>query len=360
VTALLVAHIAPIFATVPPVGYGGVERVIEELAATQVEVCEGVDVLVLASSDSRPTARSAGRYESIRSRDPALSIDETFEEMRRHYRWAFDEAERLGADLAHLHGPWGLEYFPQQLPMRSVASIYDDTSRPDVHEPLLSPPAGAYLVANSESTREKAAAVPWFATVLEGVLVDRYPAVDDPEPYCCFVGELLPDKGLDIAVSVARAARMPLKIIGRPRMLDVAPELVAEQQDFLDRLVFPYVDGSTVEYLGELGEDRLPVVANASALLAPIRIDEPFGRAMAEAMACGTPVVAFRRGSVPEILEHGVSGFAVSTVSEMVDGLERVRSLDRARCRAHVRERLNMRRVAMSYAAVYGDVAAFS
>lgn len=353
---MLVAHIAPIFATVPPAGYGGVERVIEELTAVQTDACDGVDVIVLASADSRPTAPSAGRYASIRSRPSWMGLGTVFEEMRRHYLWAFEEASRRGADIVHLHGPWGLEYGPAGRELPAVASIYDDTSRPDVSEPLLTTPEGVYLVANSESNRKKAPQVPWFSTVLEGVIVDRYPMVQERGGCCCFVGELIPDKGLDIAVAAARTAEVPLKVIGRPRVLDLPAEVVDEQQRYLERVLYPHVDGPWVEYLGELGEDRLPVIAAARALLAPARIEEPFGRVMAEAMACGTPVITFSRGSAPEIIEHGVSGFAVDTEAEMAAALRQASSLAPEACRAHARRVLNMDRVGSAYADLYRAV----
>ena len=332
------------------------ERVIEELTAVQMDGCDSVDVIVLASVDSRPTAPMAGRYASIRSRRPSLGLEAVFDELRRHYLWAFEEASRRGADIVHLHGPWGLEYRPAGLRLPAVASIYDDTSRPDVSRPLLTTPEGVYLVANSESTRRKAPEVPWFSTVLEGVLVDRYPMAEKRDGYCCFVGELIPDKGLDIAIAVARAAEVPLKVIGRPRMLDLSPEVVDQQQRYLERVFYPRVDGHWVEYLGELGEDRLPVIAAARALLAPARIEEPFGRVMAEAMACGTPVVTFRRGSAPEILEHGVSGFAVDTEAGMVAALRQASSLAPDACRAHARRVLSMDRVGSAYADLYRAV----
>lgn len=352
---LRVAHVAPIFSTVPPQGYGGVERVIEELTATQTSVDADLDVVAIASLDSRPSARALGRYPSIRSRT-AMSLDETFSELRRHYDWAFGVADELGVDVIHLHGPWGVEYRPPAVERPVVVSIYDDTRRPDVTEPLLDLPESFHLVANSESTRAKAPFVPWYDVVLEGVIPERYPFQEAKGDYCCFVGELVPDKGLDIAIEVAAAARMPLKVVGRPRMLDVPDEMIAEQAAFLDRVLQPRL-GEGVEYLGELGEERLALIAGAAALLAPARHEEPFGRVSAEAMACGTPVITFDRGSAREVIDNGVSGFTVSTREEMIAALRKVGSLDPKTCRAHVERVLDMERVAQDYVRIYRAVA---
>ena len=350
-----VAHVAPIFSTVPPQGYGGVERVIEELTATQVSIPDGdLDVVVVASSDSRPSAPTVGRHESIRGRMPPPTLDETFDELRRHYLWAYEVADELGVDIVHLHGPWGLEYRPETETVGRpvVVSIYDDTRRPDVTDPLLSVSAPFHLVANSESQRAKAPFVPWYDVVLEGIVPARYPFQKVKGDYCCFVGELVHDKGLDIAIDVAAAAGVPLKVIGRPKMLDVPQALVDEQQAYLDRVLRPRL-GRSVEYLGELGEERLAVLGGAMALLAPARAEEPFGRVSAEAMACGTPVISFAYGSTPEIVDHGVSGFSVTTADEMVEALRRAPTLDPGACRAHVERVLDMDRVAHSYGRIY-------
>jgi glycosyltransferase involved in cell wall biosynthesis len=354
--SLRVAHVAPIFSTVPPQGYGGVERVIDELSSTQLSV-SGVDldVVVVASSDSRPSAPAVGRHPSIRGRVPPLSLEATFEELRRHYDWAYEVADELAVDVIHLHGPWGLEYRPASVSRPVVVSVYDDTRRRDVTDPLLSLPPQFHVVANSESSRAKAPFVPWHGVVLEGIVPTRYPFQDAKGDYCCFVGELVHDKGLDIAIEVAAAAGIELKVIGRPTMLDVAQELVDEQRAFLDRVLQPRL-GRGVEYLGELGEERLAVLGGAVALLAPARHEEPFGRVSAEAMSCGTPVITFDRGSAREIIEQGVSGFYVTTSDEMVDALRRARTLDPTACRAHVVRVLNMDRVAREYSAIYRAV----
>jgi glycosyltransferase involved in cell wall biosynthesis len=348
--------VAPIFSTIPPQGYGGVERVIEELTATQISLPDrDLDVVVLASSDSRPSAPTLGRYESIRGRVPAPTLDETFDDLRRHYLWAYGMADELAVDVVHLHGPWGLEYRPATVERPVVVSIYDDTRRPDVTYPLQSVGAPFHLVANSESQRAKAPFVPWHDVVLEGIVPARYPFRKVKGDHCCFVGELVPDKGLDIAITVAVAAGVTLKVIGRPKMLDVPQALVDQQQAYLDCVLRPRL-GRGVEYLGEMGEERLAVLGGAMALLAPARAEEPFGRVSAEAMACGTPVISFDHGSTSEIVDHGVSGFSVTTVDEMVEALRLAPTLDPGACRAHVERTLGMDRVAHSYAQIYRTV----
>jgi glycosyltransferase involved in cell wall biosynthesis len=353
---LTVAHVAPVFATVPPAGYGGLERVVEELSVTQAETGE-VLACVVASSDSRPTRPLVGHLPSIRSLPHPLSLEATHEHLTRHYRTALSALADTAVDVIHLHGPWGLEHLRFPTPWPVVASVYADTGDPAVAAKLARWMDQVYLVANSRSTWAKAPQLTWAATILEGIRLERYPFVAGKDPYCCFVGELAPEKGCDIAISVARRAGVPLKIVGRRRTLDVDQSVARRQQQFFAARIRPFLDGRRVEYLGELGDERLEVMARASCLLAPIRWQEPFGRAMAEAMACGTPVIAFGRGAAPEVVSHGYTGYLVRSRGEMVAALATLDAIRPETCRAHVAATLNMERTAREYLRLYRRVA---
>jgi len=344
-----VAHVAPVITTIPPAGHGSIERVVEELHAYQVR--EGrLESFVYASSDSRLPTGLRARVPSLRSlgEPPPVEVGRRLE--AEHYRWACADASDV--DVLHAHGVWILDHGPAaEVPI--VLTVYTDTSQEEVQAALADAPAGVRLVANSRSTRAKFPAAPWFATVLEGVLPERYPFRPVKEDHFVFVGDLRPKKGCHLAVRVALELGARLKIIGRRLIAEVPERAEAYEAYFRDEIA-PHL-GPRIEYLGELGEERLAHVAAARALLAPIGWDEPFGRIFAEAMACGTPVVTFRRGAAEEVVPPE-AGFVVDTLDEMVRAAACAGSIAPVACRRHVVRHLNVSRVAAEYADVYQRV----
>ena len=343
---LRVAHLAPIVTAIPPVGHGSIERVIDELHAVQIR--EGsIDSFVYASSDSSIQRGLRARVPSLRSLGdlPEAEVGRHLE--AEHYRWACADARDV--DILHAHGVWMLAHCrPVRQPV--VVSVYTDTSREEVRAELDALPENVHLVANSSSTRSKFPAAPWFATVLEGLLLERYPFEDRKEDFFVFVGDLRPKKGCHLAIKVALALGSALKIIGRRHIAEV-PERAALYDEYFRREIAPYL-GGRIEYLGELGDERLEWMAAARALLAPIQWDEPFGRVFAEALACGTPVVTFRRGAAAEVVGDG-TGFVVDTLEEMVEAARSANAISPHRCRRHAERHLNMSRVAAEYSEIY-------
>jgi len=198
----------------------------------------------------------------------------------------------------------------------------------------------------------------WYDTVLEGVAADNYPYCANKTEDLVFVGELVPHKGVHLAIQAAQRLGRNLKIIGRSRVLDVPEEARKNQAEYLDTQVLPYIDGIRISYLGELGNERLEHVRRAKAVLCPIQWEEPFGRIMAESMACGTPVIAMNRGAVPEVIADGKSGFIVHDLDELIEAVKSVHVLNPADCREHVETRLSMKRVADHYIKMYEQIRA--
>jgi glycosyltransferase involved in cell wall biosynthesis len=345
---LRVAHIAPVVTAIPPAGHGSIERVVEELNAFQTG--DGtVETVVYASSDSAlPALRS--RVPSLRSMDerPAEELVRRLE--REHYAWAC--ADATDVDVLHAHGVWILDHCAAAA-RPIVVSVYTDTSQPEVQAELAGSRRGVHLVANSASTRSKFPGGAWSGTVLEGVAPERYPFRAVKDDFFVFLGDLRPKKGCHIAIAVARELGARLEIIGRRSIAEV-PERAGAYETYFAEQVAPHL-GRGVEYLGELGDERLEHLAAAKALVAPICWDEPFGRVFAEALACGTPVVTFRRGAADEVVAPG-TGFVVDSVAQMVEAAARVGTISPDACRQHAVERLNVARVASEYLAIYRRV----
>jgi glycosyltransferase involved in cell wall biosynthesis len=336
-----IAQVAPLVESVPPHRYGGTERVVSFL--TEELVRRGHAVTLFASGDSRTRATLVPVVEhAIRCDDDTrgwLAIQQT-----RQLGMVFGRAGDFDVVHCHVDHP----ALPVGVLARTptVHTLHGRLDLPPLR-PLFRQFRETALVSISAAQRAPLAGlgVRWAATVSHGVPLDRYPFAGEDRGYLAFLGRISPEKQPDLAIEIARRAGLPLRI---------AAKVDAADREYFERRVAPLLDDPLVEFVGEIGDDDKPAfLGGARALVFPIDWPEPFGLVMIEAMACGTPVIARPVGSVPEIVEHGRTGFLGSTLAELAEAAKRVDELDRAACRRHVEARFSVERMADGYEAVY-------
>lgn len=334
-----IAQVAPLFESVPPTLYGGTERVVSYLTEELVRL--GHEVSLFASGDSKTSARLVAGCP--RALWQEKSCRETLPHHVRLVELVAREADRF--DVIHFH----LDYvhFPAVgwLPCPTVTTVHGRLNPAD-EEALFDAYPGLPLVSISEDQRQPIPRANWQATVHHGMPLDLHTFREAPGSYLAFLGRVSPEKGLDKAIEIARRAGMPLR---------VAAKIYPEERSYFEQVIEPLLQASPwVEFVGEVGgATKDAFLGEAYALVFPIEWAEPFGLVMIEAMACGTPVVAFRRGSVPEVMIDGVTGFVVNDVDEAAKAVRHVAKLDRHACRQAFVERFNAARMARDYERVY-------
>ena len=337
-----VAQISPLYESVPPSSYGGTERVVSYL--TEELVRQGHDVTLFASADSTTSARLVGC--SPRSlRQSEGSID-TLAHHVLMLEWVGRYAEEF--DVLHFHIDYLHFPFSRRAAWTTLTTLHGRLDIPDLQR-LYDEFQDMPVVSISEDQRRPLPQASWRATVYHGLPHGLYRLNERPQPYLAFVGRISPEKRVDRAIEIAGRVGMRLRI---------AAKIDAADREYFEDTIRPMFSLPYVEYLGEIGEhEKQELLGNATAVLFPIDWSEPFGLVMIEAMACGTPVVAWRRGSVPEVLENGVTGFLVESVDAAVAATERAAMLPRARCRAVFEKRFTAERMARDYVSVYEHLA---
>jgi glycosyltransferase involved in cell wall biosynthesis len=334
-----IAQIAPLFESVPPRLYGGTERVVSYL--TEELVREGHRVTLFASGDSVTSA------ELVSCSPEALRLDRTIRDPNPHYMVMLDKVRERASEFDILHFHIDYFHFPIFRPIaaRTLTTLHGRLDIPDLR-PLHRTIDNMPLVSISNAQRAPLATANFVATIHHGVPHDLYrPTLDQRGGYLAFLGRICPEKRPDLAIKIARTCGIPLKIAAKIDKVD---------ENYFHEVIAPLLDGAGVEYVGEIDERTKPAfLGDAAALLFPIEWPEPFGLAMIEAMACGTPVLAFRRGSVPEIVEPGTTGSIVDTVDEAVTAVPRVMALNRRDVRRRFEERFSASRMARDYIGVY-------
>ena len=338
-----IAQIAPLTESVPPRLYGGTERVVSFL--TEQLVTMGHDVTLFASGDSQTSAELAAVWPTALRFDPDMrdAIAPHMLLMERVCRRA-DEF-----DVLHFH----LDYWPFSLfgrqPTPFLTTLHgrlDLTELRAVYDCFTDVP----LVSISDSQRLPLPQANFVATVHHGLPIDLLTPQPVTPRYLAFLGRICPEKRPDRAIAIARKAGIPLKIAAKVDRVDEA---------YFRDVIRPLIDGTTVELIGEINDAEKPdFLSGAIALLVPIDWPEPFGLVMIEAMACGTPVVAVNRGSVPEIVEHGVTGMIVEDEREAVAAVKRAARLPRSVVRQSFERRFTAQRMAEDYLSLYHGLAA--
>lgn len=331
-----IAMLAPIAWRTPPRHYGPWELVTSLL--TEALVARGIDVTLFATLDSVTTARLEGVVPAPYEEDPA--IDAKVWEYR-HLSHLFAQADRF--DLIHNQADFPAHAFAPLVRTPVVTTIHGFSS--DRILPMYKPfEDRVHYVAISEADRHPALA--YAATIHHGIPLDDFAYDAAGSEDLLFFGRLHPHKGAAEAIAAARATGRALDLYG-----------VVQDRGYHERAVLPHVDGETIRYHGAVGgAARVRALGGARALLHLISFDEPFGLSVVEAMACGTPVIATRRGAMPELIEDGVTGVLIDRPEEAVDAIARAGDLDRAACRARVAERFSVERMADDYHALYRRV----
>lgn len=326
---LRIAQVAPLYETVPPSGYGGTERVVAALCEGLVE--RGHDVSLFAAGGSRSQARLVPATSApLRSRMSRLELEEVAPHL--HLRMLADLYARGDEfDIIHAHTDLWTLPFVHLTPTPTVLTLHGRLDLPSVQRVLPLYPE-VPLVSISHSQREPLTdcALTWAGTVPNGLSYDGYfDASRGAGEYLAFVGRLTPEKRPDLAVEVARRAGLPLRVAAKVDPVDVS---------YFEEIVAPLFRSYDVDFVGEIGDtDKPGFFAGALATLMPIDWPEPFGLVVVESLAAGTPVIAMRRGAVPELIEHGTSGFLCDSVDDMVAAVSRVASIDAATCRRRAR-----------------------
>jgi glycosyltransferase involved in cell wall biosynthesis len=337
-----IAQIAPLFEAVPPKLYGGTERVVYSL--TEELVALGHDVTLFASGDSITSARLAPmRAEAIRLDPNVKDWVAYYMRMMELVRQRADEF-----DVLHFHSDYfGLSLFSRQR-TPFLTTLHGRLDLPEfkmVYEMFPDAP----FVSISDSQRAPIQGLNWVRTVLHGIPETLLTPRPVKQEYFAFLGRISPEKGIDKAIRIAEAAGVRLKIAAK--VDDVDKKYFASQ-------VKPLLDRSRlVEYIGEINDAQKPdFLSRAHALLFPIDWPEPFGLVMIEAMACGTPVIGLPRGSVPEVIDHGVTGFIVPDEASAVSAIGNLGRLDRKLVRRQFERRFTARRMAEDYVSVYEEL----
>jgi glycosyltransferase involved in cell wall biosynthesis len=335
---LRIAQVAPLFESVPPRLYGGTERVVSYL--TEELVRQGHRVTLFASGDSSTSANLVPIW------DRALRLDPRRPAAAALHTLQIEEVFRRADDFDVIHCHLDSTHLPmaRRSPVPVVTTLHGRLDSPGL-ERLHREYAELPMVSISNAQREPLRGVNWAGTVYHGLPLGLYRPSFEPGSYLAFIGRLSPEKRVDRAIAIARRTGLPLVIAAKVDEAD---------RDYFVTQVEPHLDGPRIHFVGEINEwKKSAFLGGALALLFLIDWPEPFGLAMIEALACGTPVIAFRCGSVPEVIDQGETGFIVDSLDEAVQCVGYARHLDRRHCRYLFEQRFSVGRMAHDYCEVY-------
>ncbi|HTT03158.1 MAG TPA: glycosyltransferase family 4 protein [Steroidobacteraceae bacterium] len=334
-----IAQVAPLYESVPPRLYGGTERVVSYL--TEELVRAGHEVTLFASGDSVTSAKLIPVW------DRALRLDDRCPESLALHMLMLEAIweHSTSFDVIHFHTDTVHLPLARRCLTPSVTTLHGRLDLLGL-EPLYREYADHPFVSISDAQRRPLSLSNWTATVHHGLPLGLLqPVLDAPRKYLAFLGRICPEKRVDRAIEIAQRTGIPLKIAAKVSHVD---------REYFAAHIQRQIDGHFIEYIGEIGEREKPhFLGHAIAMLHPIDWPEPFGLSMIEAMACGTPVIAFRHGSVPEVIDEGVTGYIAESVDEATELVMRARTFDRRRCRARFEQRFSAARMAREYCRIY-------
>ncbi len=336
-----IAQISPLYESVPPSGYGGTERVVSWL--TEELVCQGHHVTLFASGDSFTKARLVAMCPG------ALRTDPTCVDQLAHHLLMVERLRKQSDefDIVHFHIDYLHFSQSRQSDINQVTTLHGRLDLPDL-VPIYQEFSEMPVISISRAQRKPLPWVNWVGNVYHGLPKELFSFHPVPGKYLAFIGRISPEKRPDRVIEIATAAGIPVKMAAKVDRVDRA---------YFEEKIKPLMDSPWVEFVGEIGDhDKNDFLGSALACLFPIDWPEPFGLAMIEAMACGTPTIAFRNGSVPEIIEDGVSGFIVDSVKAAVKAVERVGFIDRKSCRAAFESRFTSKRMTHDYLRIYNQM----
>ncbi|MHA1644218.1 MAG: glycosyltransferase family 4 protein [Candidatus Freyarchaeota archaeon] len=342
-----VALVVPPWISVPPRSYGGIESVVGLLASGLAS--RGHDVTVYTVGSSRPGVRARWVFEDEMFGYSLADVSRFLNVASTHALWAYFDVEREGFDIVH-DNTWkeGLlcASFVQTPVVHTVHGPFDEDNRRFyslfLHDRRL------HFVAISRFQRDSFPGLNYAGVVHNAVDVARYPYVEEKEDYFVYVGRFNMDKAPHVACRVASDLGFRLLLAGKVRERG--------EKEYFERFIRPYL-GGRIKFLGEVGEEeKKRLFARARAFLFPLQWDEPFGITMVEALACGTPVVTFRRGAAPEIVKHGRTGFVVGTLEEFVEAVHLVDEIDPRDCRRRAEWLFSPERLVRDYEEIYRRV----
>ncbi|MDB5378316.1 MAG: rfaG [Rubritepida sp.] len=338
-----IAQIAPLAEACPPKLYGGTERIVAYL--TDELVRQGHEVTLFASGDSQTSATL------VPCTEMALRLNPAVKDFLPYHVLMLEQVRRRFDDFDVIHFHTDLFHYPliREFADRTVTTLHGRLDLPDL-QPFFRTFSEVPLVSISDDQRAPMPPVNWVGTVYHGLPADLLPYKAQPTGgYLAFLGRISPEKRPDRAIEIAARSGQELRIAAKVDRAD---------QAYWDEKIAPLVAAhDNIHWIGEINDQqKAEFLGNARALLFPIGWPEPFGLVMIEAMACGTPVIAFNHGSVPEVIDHGMSGFIVNGMDEAVEAVGRLGDISRAQVRASFDERFTAERMAADYATIYRDL----
>jgi glycosyltransferase involved in cell wall biosynthesis len=336
-----IAQVAPLHESVPPQLYGGTERIVHYL--TEELVALGHDVTLYAAGDSRTAAELISACPRSLRLDPAC-----LDPLAPHFTMLeLLSRQHRDYDIIHFHIDYLHFSISRLLGLRQLTTLHGRLDMPEL-QPLYQAYDDMPVVSVSDAQRRPLPHANWLGTVPHGLPEDLFAFRPEPSGYLAFVGRISPEKRVDRAVEIAKALNKPLRI---------AAKIAKADRDYYEEQIAPLFDHPLIEFVGEIEDhEKQTFLGDADALLFPIDWPEPFGLVMIEAMACGTPVIAFDHGSVREVLEDGVTGYIVDDVPAAIEATRRALGLDRRRIRQTFEQSFTARRMARDYVELYREL----